>query len=68
MTENITGVLSASTVDKQSRETVTAEAAEWRFVIGTIIFVLTLTSLPYIYAYLTTPPDKQFMGMFMCCE
>ncbi len=65
MTENITGVLSTPTVDMQTRAGVKAAAAEWRFVSAVIILVLTLTSLPYLYAYLTTPPDKQFMGIMV---
>jgi hypothetical protein len=39
--------------------------SEWRFVAGTIIFILVLTSLPYLYAYLSTPPDKQYMGIML---
>jgi hypothetical protein len=65
MTKDIAGVLSALTVDKQKMAAVSAAVAEWRFVMATIIFVLTLTSLPYVYAYLTTPPDKQFMGIMV---
>jgi hypothetical protein len=40
-------------------------ASEWRFVAVTIIFVLTVTGLPYLYADLSTPPDKQFMGIML---
>jgi hypothetical protein len=65
MTEDITGVLSVPALDKQKKATVSAAIADWRFVITSIIFVLTLTSLPYIYAYATTPPDKQFMGIMV---
>lgn len=65
MTKNLAGAFPAPTVDKQKIATVSAEAAEWRFVIATILFVLLLTSLPYVYAYLTTPPDKQFMGIMV---
>lgn len=65
MTKNLSGVFSVPTVEKQKMATVSAEAAEWRFVIATILFVLLLTSLPYIYAYLTTPTDKQFMGIMV---
>lgn len=65
MTKNIAGVFSAPTIDKQKMAAVSAEATEWRFVIATILFVLTLTSVPYVYAYLTTPPDKQFMGIMV---
>lgn len=38
---------------------------EWRFVAGTILGVLVLTSLPYFYGYLSSPPDKQFMGLML---
>lgn len=41
------------------------EAHEWRFVIGVIVFVLAVTTLPYLYAYVTTPPDKQYMGIMV---
>ena len=32
---------------------------------GIIAFVLLFTSIPYAYAYLTAPPDKQFMGIML---
>jgi hypothetical protein len=41
------------------------EVPEWRFVAVTIVFVLVVTSLPYLYAYLSTPPDRQFMGLML---
>src|SRR5258706_3061575 len=41
------------------------EASEWRFVAATIVLVLALTSLPYLYAYSTTPIDKQFTGILL---
>ncbi len=41
------------------------EASEWWFVWGTIIFVLIVTTIPYFYAYLSTPSDKQFMGIMV---
>ncbi len=41
------------------------EAREWRFVWAMIVTVLALTTIPYIYAYATTPPDKQFMGIMV---
>ena len=46
-------------------QSVTKEASEWWFVWGTIIFVLAITSIPYFYAYLITPADKQFMGIMV---
>lgn len=36
---------------------------EWRFVWLTAAAVLIITSLPYLFGYLTSPPDKQFMGL-----
>lgn len=39
------------------------ETSERLFVIATIAFVLAVTSLPYLYAYLSVSPDKQFMGI-----
>ena len=36
---------------------------EWRFVWAVIVAVLVATSLPYLYAYLSSPPDRQFMGL-----
>lgn len=46
------------------RETV-REVSEWWFVAGTIVFVLILTSLPYLYAHFSAPADKQFMGILV---
>lgn len=44
---------------------VATEKSEWGFVAGTLLFVLVVTSLPYLFAYLTTPADKQFMGIMV---
>jgi hypothetical protein len=35
---------------------------EWRLVIWITVIILAITSLPYVYAFLTAPPDKQFVG------
>ncbi|MFZ5917175.1 MAG: hypothetical protein ACOYZ7_09600 [Chloroflexota bacterium] len=40
-------------------------AREWRFVWAVLLGVLLLTSLPYLYGYLSSPPDKQFMGLML---
>lgn len=41
------------------------QRSEWRFV-GLVVFVvLLLTSLPYAFASLSTPPDKRFMGFIL---
>ncbi len=65
MTKNMTGILPANLAESKPLDTLKTEAAEWRFVWGVIIFVLAITTLPYVYAYLTTPPDKQFMGIML---
>jgi hypothetical protein len=54
----------AATVDT-SLTWLTITRAEWGFVAGVIAFVLILTSLPAVFAYLTAPADKQFMGMVL---
>ncbi len=41
------------------------EVSEWRFVTIAIICVLVVTTLPYLYGYFSTPPDKQFMGIML---
>jgi hypothetical protein len=38
---------------------------EWRFVAAVIAIVLILTSLPYFYAYLSTPDGRHFMGIML---
>ena len=38
---------------------------EWRFVWAIIVGLLVLTSLPYLYGYVSSPPDKQFMGLML---
>jgi hypothetical protein len=38
---------------------------EWRWVWALILVVLLLTSLPYLYGYLSSPADKQFMGLML---
>jgi hypothetical protein len=40
-------------------------ASDFRFVSWTILSVVILTSLPYIYGYISTPPGKQFMGIML---
>ncbi len=40
-------------------------ASEWRFVFIVVGIVLTLTSLPVLYGYLTAPPGKQYMGIMV---
>jgi len=43
----------------------TISRQEWRWVGGISLFVLTLTSLPYLYGYLSSPSNKQFMGLML---
>jgi len=39
--------------------------SDFWFVARTALIVLALTSLPYIYGFLSTPPGKQFMGIML---
>lgn len=41
------------------------ESREWIIVWAATLGVLIVNSLPYVYAYLTTPADKQFMGIMI---
>ena len=41
------------------------ERTEWRFVALIAALVLVLTSLPYVFAYVTTPADRHFMGIML---
>lgn len=54
---------------QQQRETDTTarlvSRQEWRFVCAVTIGILFLTSLPYLYGYLSSPPDRQFMGLLL---
>jgi len=43
----------------------TVSAGEWRFVLAVIAGVLAVTSLPYLYAYVSTPPGWQYMGIMV---
>jgi hypothetical protein len=36
---------------------------EWRFIIAVIIFVILITTLPYLYGYLKTPADSFYTGL-----
>ncbi|MBI5670128.1 MAG: hypothetical protein HZC41_19195 [Chloroflexi bacterium] len=38
---------------------------EWLYVGAVILVVLALTAVPYVFAYRTAPPDKQFMGVMV---
>ena len=39
--------------------------SEYYFVALVVVIVLLLTSLPYAFAYLSTPPDKYFVGFIL---
>lgn len=54
-----------STGDKALPHVAERAASEWRFVAATIALVLVVTSLPYAFAYLSTPPGQQFMGIML---
>lgn len=38
-------------------------AGDWKFVLAVLVVALALTSIPYLYAMLTSPPDRQFVGI-----
>ena len=40
-------------------------AADGRFVVGIILAVVFVTSLPYVYAYASNPPDRHFTGVVL---
>ncbi len=52
-----------STPSTEDAAAVAVTRREWLFVIATALVVLAVTSLPYLYAYWSAPPDKQFMGV-----
>src|SRR5436309_13016887 len=54
-----------TTHDRVLPRAIEREISDWRFVSVTLLVVLALTSLPYLFAYATTPPDKQFMGILL---
>jgi len=47
----------------QSHEPISKQ--EWRFVWAVIVGLLILTGLPYLYGYVSSPPDRQFMGLML---
>lgn len=48
-----------------TRATTEAAVSEWRFVFIVIGIVLLLTTLPVLYAYLSAPAGKTFMGILV---
>jgi hypothetical protein len=40
-------------------------AHEWLFVVAVIVVMLVLTTIPYIYGKLSSPADKEFMGIMV---
>ncbi|HAJ37845.1 MAG TPA: hypothetical protein DCL15_19420 [Chloroflexi bacterium] len=48
---------------KEEAVAVKVTRQEWLFVLATALVVLAVTTLPYLYAYGSAPPDKQFMGV-----
>ena len=47
------------------RDAPPARPWDGRFLIGVIVILLLLTSLPYLYGYLSAPPGKRFMGILL---
>lgn len=63
MTEKLMAPLTSITTKEKTAPAAKADVAEWRFVAITIVLMWVITSLPYLYAYYSTPADKQFMGI-----
>ncbi len=60
--------LTASTgtdILSSQKRTIATTWNEWQWVIVITMGVLLLTTVPYFYAYWTTPPDKHFMGIML---
>lgn len=58
--------MSATTADRKAISLPQAAVlSEWVFVAITTLITLVITSLPYVYAYLSTPANKQFMGIML---
>ena len=49
----------------EASHAITISGREWRFVALVALGLLLLTSLPYLYAFLSAPPDRRFMGMML---
>lgn len=47
------------------RTSAAIDAGEWRFVAGVTVALLAITSAPYVYAWWSAPPDRQFMGILV---
>jgi hypothetical protein len=55
----------SSTLEQKSCDGRLSISGEFGFVSIIILVVLIVSSLPYIYGYLSSPPDKEFMGILM---
>jgi hypothetical protein len=47
------------------QQTIMIGRDEWRFVAVVTLLTLALTTLPYLFGVLTSPPDRQFMGFML---
>jgi hypothetical protein len=59
---HIDAVVSKSITESRNNKLV---LPDWAFVGGMIVILLALTSLPYMFSFLNSPPDKQFMGVIL---
>ncbi|HVN55445.1 MAG TPA: hypothetical protein VMT46_14010, partial [Anaerolineaceae bacterium] len=50
---------------KTEEKTAHVELTEWGFVALVTLLILVITSLPILFAYLTAPADKQYMGIML---
>jgi hypothetical protein len=59
LNESVVRSSALSNVDEDKRES----AHAWRTVIVWSILILAVTSIPYLFAYVTAPADSEFMGI-----
>jgi len=61
----MTSAVSAIPQPSETRAQSLFTTREWLYVGLVILVVLAVTSIPFIYAYRSAPPDKQFMGVMV---
>jgi hypothetical protein len=62
----MSGVEAARPIENtQGRSLARTAISEWGFVLLVTAGLLVVTSLPYLYGYLSAPPDKHYMGILL---
>lgn len=65
MVSNAQTTISFSTQPIEQARTALFTRREWLYVALFSLFILALTSLPFLFAYQTAPEDRQFMGVMV---